>query len=254
MNKYSTRPSWQPHNKWIAAALALAIVLSACSNPAPTPSTEAILFQAQTAAMETHYAQAVDAFTATPAPTATPTTTPTCLPTASPTAFFTPAHALSSSNSQGLYESASTTYKKEDAEFIRDMNVPDGTVVPPGDIFIKTWKFKNTGDHAWTPDYSIIFISGDIMDGANTRIGETVRVNKKIEISVELTAPYTEGIYTGYWQMADEYGNPFGPIVYVQIIVSEYAESGAGIRTTGGAYPACRQAQAELPAKKSGLS
>jgi len=101
------------------------------------------------------------------------------------------------------------------------MTIPDGTILTPGETFVKTWKLQNTGSCTWTDGFSIVFISGDDMDGSDTEIDQTVYANKKAEISVSLTAPDDEGTYTGYWRMSDEYGDLFGELVSAEIVVTE---------------------------------
>lgn len=98
--------------------------------------------------------------------------------------------------------------------------MPDGTILAPGETFIKTWKFKNTGSCSWAADYSLVFVKGDDMLGSDVTLGETVALTKKLDVSVEMTAPDSDGTYTGYWQLADASGNTFGELVYVSIVVS----------------------------------
>jgi hypothetical protein len=188
------------------------ILLSACGS-AVTPTASNSMQEIYTAVAETLSAPAMASVT----PTATLLPTLTALPTNTfyvyPTASSTPTYAW--------YSYSGTNYGCDDAAYVKDMTIPDGTVLAPGETFIKTWKLQNTGSCTWTDDFYIIFVSGDDMDGSDTKIDQTVYANKKAEISVSLTAPDDEGTYTGYWQMSDEYGNLFGEIVSVEIVVTE---------------------------------
>jgi hypothetical protein len=104
--------------------------------------------------------------------------------------------------------------------FIRDVTIPDGAILAPGDEFNKTWKFLNSGTCGWKSNTMLSFLGGDGMDGNNTAVGEFVAPGATGKITVSMIAPDEEGIYTGYWILRDPNGTPFGAEVYVTIIVS----------------------------------
>jgi hypothetical protein len=203
--------SFPQARRLMVIGLLLVFLVSACENATQVPTAESVIDQVQTTVAETITAQ----ITASATPTAAPSPTPT------PTAYIFPTTIPATATSQVTYWNYSTYYGCEDSDFIKDVTIPDDTVFAPGETFVKTWKFKNTGTCKWTDDYSIAFINGDDMDGSNTEIDTSVSVNKRAEISVSLTAPDDEGTYVGYWQLMDPYGNTFGDIVYVEIVVAE---------------------------------
>ncbi|RLC66117.1 MAG: hypothetical protein DRH97_07000 [Chloroflexi bacterium] len=51
------------------------------------------------------------------------------------------------------------------AAYVKDVTIPDGTDLAPGDNFTKTWRLKNTGTCTWTSGYSLVFDHGDSMGG-----------------------------------------------------------------------------------------
>jgi hypothetical protein len=109
--------------------------------------------------------------------------------------------------------------------YISDVTIPDNTVVDAGQGFTKTWMFQNTGSCTWDANYTLTFISGDQMSGVNTSIDTSVTPGAQAAISVDLTAPTGTGNYTGYWQLTNDSGTPFGAEVYVLIDVSQDATS-----------------------------
>jgi len=138
--------------------------------------------------------------------------------TASPTQITnTPTHQSvpASSNVSACDKSA----------YINDVTIPDGTILAPGQTFVKTWKLQNTGSCTWSADYSLAFVSGIVMGGSTTTIGQSMASGAQAEISVSLTAPSTVGTYTGYWRLSNEQGVAFGVTVYVQIVVSNDAST-----------------------------
>ena len=132
----------------------------------------------------------------TPVPTQTqelilPTTTPS--PTASPT---------QPSSSQSICDWVA---------FVKDVSIPDGTVLSPGSSFVKTWRLKNKGTCTWTSAYTLIFASGHQMSGPiSMSLPGNVNPGETIDVSVNLIAPGTEGQYIGYWMLRNASGVSFG--------------------------------------------
>lgn len=108
----------------------------------------------------------------------------------------------------------------DNSSYLSDVTIPDGTVLAPGTTFTKTWSLQNTGSCEWTTSYSMVFYSGNAMSGSTTALSESVSIGSSGNISVELTAPSSAGIYTGYWRLQNASGTSFGEAVYVQIVVS----------------------------------
>jgi hypothetical protein len=98
------------------------------------------------------------------------------------------------------------------ATFIKDVTYADGTVVSPGQSFIKTWRIKNVGICTWNSDYQLVFDSGDAMSGPATQQLTDIQIppGETLDISVELTAPDTSGTYRGNWKFSDPHGDIFG--------------------------------------------
>jgi Ig-like domain from next to BRCA1 gene len=98
------------------------------------------------------------------------------------------------------------------AQFLADVNIPDGTVLQPGAQFTKTWRLKNVGTCAWAKDtYQLVFFSGEKMNGpASAPFPKNVAVGETVDISVNLTAPSAAGSYRGYWMFKNASGALFG--------------------------------------------
>ena len=97
------------------------------------------------------------------------------------------------------------------AQFIRDVTVPDGTVMAPGATFTKTWRLKNIGSCPWTTAYQLVFSSGQQMGApASQAFTQTVNVGQTVDLSVNMTAPSTAGSYRGYWMFKNANGQLFG--------------------------------------------
>ncbi len=118
----------------------------------------------------------------TPPPSSTPLPSLTPIPTSTPTC----------SNS---------------ADFVRDITIPDGTRLLPGQNFTKIWLVKNTGTCAWKETYSIDNFSGEPMGmGSPQLLRRIINPGDFVEITVDLVAPKTEGSFQGYWSLQDDNG------------------------------------------------
>lgn len=111
-----------------------------------------------------------------------------------------------------------------DSDYVRDVTIPDATIINPGDSFQKVWEVVNIGSCTWTSAYTAIFVDPEV----GTNMGwtgfvkvEQVRPGETFQIAVDLVAPLEPGIYEGRWQMVNESLEPFGIKVYVTIVVPE---------------------------------
>ena len=89
--------------------------------------------------------------------------------------------------------------------------LPDDTVVLAGQQFEKTWWLRNTGDCAWTGEYSFVLNRGNAM-GAAERIAFPgyVAPGQSIPFILTMTAPGNSGTHVAFWELEDSNGNVFG--------------------------------------------
>lgn len=203
--------------KLVTALFIVTLLLSACA-PAepvePTPDVSVV----RTSAASTVVAEltlTAAAFTPTPLPaTETPTPAP---PTETPTiAFATDPTQAALGTPAALcddYDFNLTTL---------DVTIPDGTPMQPGQEFTKTWKIRNTGICTWDTTYKAIFSysapPNEDMDSQPVPLAALVAPGEEVEVSVQFKAPATPGEYTGYWQMVNGAGIPFGKKDYILIV------------------------------------
>lgn len=115
-----------------------------------------------------------------------------------------------------------------DAAFVTDINIPDESVIEPGETFTKTWRLRNTGTCSWMPDYSLAYVEGDGLDWIDSAAPGVVRPGREADVSVTLVAPQTQDTYRAYWQLQGPDGAPFGERFYVDFRVP------APVRTLDG--------------------
>jgi hypothetical protein len=99
----------------------------------------------------------------------------------------------------------------DEAEFVRDVTVADGTIFTPGESFIKTWRLRNSGTCTWSKDYALVHAAGYSLLGPNVLVLPTVVApGEIIDLSMNLKAPSSEGSYDGYWRLRNDEGLFFG--------------------------------------------
>lgn len=163
-----------------------------------------LIGQTQTAVVVTAWAEqtiaAIPTETPTPTNTATPEPTSTATPTETPTPEPSPT------------EEPTPVEDCDEATFIDDVTIPDGTELEPRKGFTKTWRLLNAGSCSWTPNYKLIFVSGDQMSGPSSQqlVNLEVPQGASIDVSVGLIAPSDPGTYRGYWMLKNAAGVPFG--------------------------------------------
>lgn len=97
------------------------------------------------------------------------------------------------------------------ADFVSDVNYPDGSIVARGAVFVKTWRVKNVGVCSWTPSYTFVFVKGDAMDApTEVPLPGNVKPGQTVDLSVTLTAPNKDGKYRGYWKLRNASKALFG--------------------------------------------
>ena len=169
-------------------------------------------------------------------PTAAPTAVPTAVPTARPT----------------------SSVCTDAATFVRDMTIPDYTLMAPGVAFTKTWRLKNSGSCTWNSSYLVAYIRGATMSQQPgywmLQKGETVAPGQSVNVSVGMTAPVEDGNYASYWGLRPENGQLMpisggadGNSFYVKIRVQDASNEPPADTTTAaidiepeqGSGPAC---------------
>lgn len=149
------------------------------STPEPTEATEPSLTD-----------------TPTPTASASPTSTKTATPTHTPTDAATPT------------PTAKPTLAVPKAAFVKDVTIPDGTVMKPGQAFTKTWRFKNVGAVPWGKGVKLVFLEGKYEGFESKKMGgpdsvdvPNVQPGKTVDVGVDLVAPNKLGHHRSYWRL-----------------------------------------------------
>lgn len=169
----------------------------------------------------------------TTGPTAGPTVTPeasvTSGPTNTPLLSPTPQPGAATNTRAVSPNPGGSRNTCDNALFIDDVTIPDGTILSPGQTFIKTWRFQNLGPCTWNTNYEL-FLSYQ-SSGAGwlyippISFPSEIDPGEYMDISVTLVAPTTPGAYEATFRLAnDKRGSigdnaNFGPEFWVSVVI-----------------------------------
>lgn len=208
--------------KLLVIIILTTVLIAACGPSAtpsePTPDVAAVRTSAASTVVS-QFTLTAAAFTATTAPiTDTPAPDVTATQTSLPVAAVT--------NAEGTTVALCDKYSW-DPETV-DVNVPDNTVVSPGQEFIKTWKIKNIGTCTWGEGYELVFSysslpNDDALNGVAQPLAAAIAPQQEVEVSVQFTAPDLPGTYFSVWTMRNAKDISFlgndNKALYVQVLV-----------------------------------
>ncbi|NJC95384.1 MAG: hypothetical protein FIB03_03430 [Anaerolineae bacterium] len=201
----------------LLAAGVLVIILSACGGaPTATEPTPDVAAGRTSAAstVEARFTLTAAAFT----PSQQPPSTETEAPVEEATATATQPAVAVITNEAGTPVELCDSLGYDLATV--DVNVPDGTIMSPGQDFIKTWRVKNTGACPWGAGYVLAYAGySNQMSGQFIALEEVIQPGQEVEVSVQFTAPNQPGEYLSAWTMRNPQGVTFPEIVFVKIIV-----------------------------------
>ena len=107
----------------------------------------------------------------------------------------------------------------DDLRFLRDITIPDGSIVSRGKQLDKRWLVENSGTCNWDDRYSLELITGSELGVPATQALYPARSGSQVTFRILYSAPKNPGIYHSAWQAHDPQGEPFGDPVFIEIIV-----------------------------------
>lgn len=163
--------------------------------------------------------------TSTPPPEATATETP--VPINSPTPVVVDISQMLNAQNDLM-------------ELIDDVTFPDGSTLAPGEMFVKSWRIKNTGDTIWNNGYKLlvaysspfkspqrthaIFIrTTDLIDFSISTWGPrqyNVGKDQIIDLAIPLQAPSEPGDYVAEFYLVNDQNELVQPKFWVQFNVA----------------------------------
>ena len=174
---------------------------------------------------------------ATPAPTDAVTPTAPVLPVVTSTSFPTPTEAPSATDTleapatdanSGTPDISVATGTPSptpagpctnNAHFVADVTVPDGTEFQPGQPIDKQWRVSNTGTCDWNADYRLVLVSGNALGAPSEVALYPAKAGNEAVLEINMTAPPDPGSYTGRWQARSPSAKLFGDRIFVTINV-----------------------------------
>jgi predicted small lipoprotein YifL len=201
----------------LVALVLVSMAFTACGSKEPEIDINA----QKTGFAQTAEVQATMTAQAQPTLTPTPEITLTSTPTETPTGG-TPT-ATQSATPTGATATVATG--GADAAAWRANDPPDNTVFAPGEEFTVTWTIENTGTSTWSTGYFIKFYSGSQMHAPDeVYLPYAVPPGTNVQISVDFTAPDTEGTKRSDWILKNANDETFYSF-YIVVEVGEASET-----------------------------
>ncbi len=105
------------------------------------------------------------------------------------------------------------------AAFVTDVTVPDGSTINGGQTFNKIWRLSNNGTCTWSAGYQFVFVSGEAMSPNTVISVPSTAPGATADLLVPMTAPTAAGSHSGNWRLRSSGGALFGATVTVKINV-----------------------------------
>lgn len=122
----------------------------------------------------------------------------------------------------------------DDESWFVDETIPDGTIMPPGHHFVKTWTIVNTGKVPWQGRYLQRAGASSGVGLITTPIQVAVpptSPGERVVLEVPCVAQYVEGTSRAHFKMADEAGRLYFPTRYdVGLVVQITVVLGMSLR------------------------
>jgi len=139
------------------------------------------------------------------------------------------------------------------AHFVRDVNLPDGALVIPGNCLNKGWEFINPAATSWPEGTKLIFTQGnrELLGDVEEFSSPLAAPGQKVEVSCPIQVPSKAGRYQATFQLHDKDRLPFdGHRCWVELVVAE-DEKKAPIEPTPVAAPVPEAPKAPVEAPKA---
>jgi hypothetical protein len=193
----------------VLLGLAVVLVLSACRAPvaddpkSPTQDINALYTQVAGTLIAQGQQQAATATTGA-------TNTPIVI-TATPTFTSTPAAGQPTATNTSAPATARPVAVCNQATFVTDVTVKDGTQMSKGEDFTKTWRIRNSGTCSWDDDYTVVFEGGtNLANKSSFSLPSEVDPGETVDISIAMEAPDENGTYRSEWVIRSDSGSEFG--------------------------------------------
>ena len=138
-----------------------------------------------------------------------------------PTGVIVPTAVSTRTLATAIPPTASLGQCKNNATLVKHVTMPEATPWQPNQTFTKTWQIQNVGSCAWSSKYQLVHAQNERMATVgNIALPATILPGQSVDLTVAMTAPTTPGNHSGQWQLRDESGTPFGPLLPVSITVT----------------------------------
>ena len=128
------------------------------------------------------------------------------------------------------------------AEFVGEGSRVKERTVEPDEPFFEIWRVRNSGTCVWDESYSVKEVSNNTFELLQQKKGlAPTAPGDEVEITLSLVAPIEIGSYLAAWQLQTPKEELFGPVLSMQLVVSEDAVPEERVLTDTDAITATAQ-------------
>ena len=138
-----------------------------------------------------------------------------------PTGAIAPTTVSTRTLATAFPPTASPGQCKNNATLVKHITMPEATPWQPNQTFTKTWQIQNVGSCAWNSKYQLYHVpNARMVTVGSIALPGTIQPGQTVSLTVAMTAPTAPGAYAVQWQLRDESGALFGPLLPVSITVA----------------------------------
>ena len=114
---------------------------------------------------------------------------------------------VSNSNTIWVTIKVGTSSSPDKADFVSE-TIVDGTTLPVGQGFTKSWTVRNSGASTWNSSYKLRWVSGaNLSNHSDVAVNTTVPPGSTYTLIVPMIAPNTSGTFREDWKLINANGN-----------------------------------------------
>jgi hypothetical protein len=119
---------------------------------------------------------------------------------------------------------ACTSWQEIDSAFVVDVELSDGTPLPPGLTVRKTWRIRNAGTCAWPEGMQLRHIAGVPLPGPQVVSLAHTAPGAEADVSISFETPKRLGKHESFWRLQTPDGHLVGAVLFVSFLVDANAE------------------------------
>ena len=117
----------------------------------------------------------------------------------------------------------------DEAMYLADVTVPDGTLLETGRRFTKIWQIRNTGTSTWGDGHVLAFYGDEQLGGPDSVPLPALHPGEEGKAAIELVSPDEPGRHRSAWKGRGPDGEFFHPELTIDFVVTPIARRNGAV-------------------------